>query len=589
MTNSKEATVALDWEEVLEEADEPITWRYAEWFQECAERAQEEKESAKKKAFKLLAKIASPRLNVTADDGPLPGLEKLSDKDFSDLSDLLKVVDDPELRARISDVIWVQNREYESAEAAVEAYLHTAERLEGDYNNRPALLRFRRALILALQLGNEDLQDDVVGALESHIRDRANSETWWYSLNYSELLYEHRLGEPENQARLMTACAENVEQHFETEETVDSDLVTAKDYHLLAAKWHDRAGNDEESRRSRIEGAELLIRKAESAPMQMNAVTWYRQALRLYRPISRTDDRTEEVRELMLEAQNNIREEMTPRSWDPSNPDLQERARDYVGGLSLQAAMTRMALGISPPSSDEVEETVRKKVQENPFKALIPMEEINEMGHTISKKPGGFDSEDESMAYLQQREMTDVRTRVAVNFIRPTREKIKEDHYVRRTDLVEFARYSMFVAEGRLLSMSKGILAGFREDWVTVVHFLAPQVEAALRHLLRRRGVITTSLDSQDIQEQKSLNRMLKEDSLRKPLEEMCGKDVVFDLEGLLNESSGANLRNLVAHGLGEDGSYWSPQVEYLWWMVIRLIALFSLNDAADSSMRTDS
>jgi hypothetical protein len=81
---------------------------------------------------------------------------------------------------------------------------------------------------------------------------------------------------------------------------------------------------------------------------------------------------------------------------------------------------------------------------------------------------------------------------------------------------------------------------------------------------------------------------MLKEDSLRKPLEEMCGEDVVFDLEGLLNESSGANLRNLVAHGLSDDGSYWSPQVEYLWWTVIRLIALFSLNDVAESSMEAD-
>lgn len=588
MSDSNETTVAVDWEEVLAEADEPITWRYTELFQECVESAQGEKETAKKKLFKLLVKIASPRLDLEADDGPLPQLEKLSGEELADLDDLLGEVNDPELRARISDVIWVQNRDYESAEVAVEAYLRTAERLEGEYNNRPALLRFHRALILALQLGRDSLQDDVVGALESRVRDRSDSETWWYSLKYSELLYEYGFGEPENQARLMTACAENVEQHFETEETVHSDLSTAKDYHLLAAKWHDRAGNDEDARRSRIEGAELLIRKAESAPIQMNAATWYRQALKLYRQIPGTDDRTERVRELMLEAQSNIREEMTPRSWDPSNPDLQNQARDHVGGLPLQAAMTRMALGISPPSPEEVEEIVKEKAQANPLKALMPVEEMNEMGHTISKKPGGFDSQDESMAYLKQREMSDVRTRVAVNFVRPTREKIEDDHYIRRSDLVEFARHSQFVAKGRLLSISKGLLAGFREDWVTVVHFLAPQVEGGLRHLLRQRGVITTSLDSQDIQEQKSLNRMLKEDSLRKPLEEMCGEDVVFDLEGLLNESSGANLRNLVAHGLSDDGSYWSPQVEYLWWTVIRLIALFSLNDVAESSMEAD-
>jgi hypothetical protein len=222
---------------------------------------------------------------------------------------------------------------------------------------------------------------------------------------------------------------------------------------------------------------------------------------------------------------------------------------------------------------------VKEKAQQNPSRALVPMEEMNEMGHTISKKPGGLEQEEEILAYLMQREMAEVRIRTAVNFIRPARDQIAAEHYIRRSDLVEFSRHSLFVAEGRLHSVSKGLFAGFRENWVTAAHLLAPQIESGLRHLLRQGGVITTGLDSQDIQEQKSLNRMMEEESLRQPLEESLGENVVFDLEGLLNESSGANLRNLVAHGLSDDGTYWSPQVEYMWWMMIRLISFFSVRE----------
>jgi hypothetical protein len=311
----------------------------------------------------------------------------------------------------------------------------------------------------------------------------------------------------------------------------------------------------------------------------MNAASWYRQALKLYRQIPGTDDRTEEVRELMLDAQSNIRDELVPFSWDPSDAGLQEQAREHLQGVSLESGLTRLAWGVSPPSLEDVEDRVKEKAQQNPFRALVPMEEMNEMGHTISKKPGGFEQEEEILAYLMQREMAEVRIRTAVNFIRPARDQIAAEHYIRRSDLVEFSQHSLFVAEGRLHSVSKGLFAGFRENWVTAAHLLAPQIESGLRHLLRQGGVITTGLDSQDIQEQKSLNRMMEEESLRQPLEESLGENVVFDLEGLLNESSGANLRNLVAHGLSDDGTYWSPQVEYMWWMMIRLISFFSVRE----------
>lgn len=587
MTTRKEELRSVDWTVALQEADTPITWEYAREFRRQSEDVYED--STAEALFQLLHVITGPRLEPESDEGPFPNMETLRDEELKDLSILLDEVEDPELLARIADTLWTQRGEnYENAEVAIETYLQTALKLEGAYqNNRPALVRFERAFILSLLLGNEDKQEQVVDALESRIRDRADSETWWYSLNYSELLYHNQFGDPEEQARLMTNCADNIEEHFETAESLHADLDAAKDYLLLAAEWHEQAGDPESARRAKIQGAELLVQRAETAPTQMNTASWYRDALKLYRSIPGTDERTEEIHQLMLEAQGKMRDEMVQFSWDPSRPELQEEAREHLEGLSLQTALTRLAYSLSPPTLNEIEERAKEKAQEDPPKALVPEERMNEMGHTISNKPGGFEHEEEILDYLMHRVMSRVRTRVAVNFIRPARNQVVKDHYIRRQDLVEFARYSLFVADGRLLSISKGLYAGFRGDWVTVAHLLAPQLEAGLRHLLRQRGVITTGLDSQNIQEQKSLNRMLTEDSLRSPLEEMLGKNVVYDLEGLLTEASGANLRNLVAHGLSDDGRYWSPQVEYMWWTTLRLISHFSVREIDGSNTET--
>ena len=51
-------------------------------------------------------------------------------------------------------------------------------------------------------------------------------------------------------------------------------------------------------------------------------------------------------------------------------------------------------------------------------------------------------------------------------------------------------------------------------------------------------------------------------------------EDTLFDLQGLLIERSGSNLRNRMAHGLINDGEFNSPIMSYLWWVTLRLCCL---------------
>jgi hypothetical protein len=57
----------------------------------------------------------------------------------------------------------------------------------------------------------------------------------------------------------------------------------------------------------------------------------------------------------------------------------------------------------------------------------------------------------------------------------------------------------------------------------------------------------------------------------------LLGEDLVFDLQGLLVERFGVNLRNRMAHGLMGHDEFAFPTVLYLWWLVLRNCTIYAL------------
>jgi Domain of unknown function (DUF4209) len=52
------------------------------------------------------------------------------------------------------------------------------------------------------------------------------------------------------------------------------------------------------------------------------------------------------------------------------------------------------------------------------------------------------------------------------------------------------------------------------------------------------------------------------------------GASLVYELQSLLVARLGANVRHLVAHGLLSADAFGSETALYLWWLLLRLIAL---------------
>jgi len=101
-------------------------------------------------------------------------------------------------------------------------------------------------------------------------------------------------------------------------------------------------------------------------------------------------------------------------------------------------------------------------------------------------------------------------------------------------------------------------------------HLLVPELEDSLRHLLRRRGGLASKIKTDGVQRERMLPDLLEEANLVG----LLPGDIVFDLESLLVEQGGPNLRHQSAHGMLSIGEYYSHSAVYLWWLVLHMSVL---------------
>lgn len=144
--------------------------------------------------------------------------------------------------------------------------------------------------------------------------------------------------------------------------------------------------------------------------------------------------------------------------------------------------------------------------------------------------------------------------------------------------------HSPFVPPSRARIYARGLYAGFIGDVLVAAHLLVPQLENSLRYILQENGEIVTGLDNKGIQNENGLNKLFEDH--QELLEQLIGRDVTYDLRGLLAEHAGTNFRNRLMHGLLDDAVFMDTfpfHTIYLWWLTLRLVILTYLSNQPHS------
>ncbi|MFA5984326.1 MAG: DUF4209 domain-containing protein [Methylococcaceae bacterium] len=587
------------WQNIVAEAAndgyEPL-WRA---FSTAAMHAMEVKSTPRGKALWLLADACAMRLFSSSDKRQEPfastvtrlgwrtaGPDDFTEADLKFFSQVVKATDNPWIKARLADLLWVRNRDNSMALSSLDSYLQipvSTELLQEDWQDC-----WGRAITLTLMLGKaaNEKQDAIERSLLKTL-DAVTKSNSWLASRLADLLKQGGL------AKAQAATVANKLTSLAHEYDADTDQVlifTASKLFCSAETWFDTANNKTEVTNMRVQLAECYVREGMSCikrpiPCHRAAASFYEKAIQTYRTIPRTqrkahcvDERITELRKQMEEFGELALEDLAEIPYP--NMDFREQielSSQAVQNKTRVEALQAFSCIILPPFRyQDLRQQVVTQLKQPSFSHIIPMTKLEEKdGRVIDRVPSldtNADPVDAANKDRFLREMTRMYLELVnfyVNvFIWPALGSLVLEHRLREAGLIELASRSSIVPIGRERLFGKALFAGFNHDFVTALHLLVPQVEHMVRYHLKQAGFTTTCLNADGTQTENGLSSLC--DMLE--MEKVFGEDLTFEIKALFCSAKGPNLRNQLAHGLLDDNDCESIEAIYVWWLGLRLV-----------------
>lgn len=579
----------MPWQDEIDSVDRRSVDRYSTLFFDKAKELAEEGDIDASRVYRFLGDVCSlhlkdddpnepfePRMVIA--NGRTAALNDFLDEDLDLMSEFLEEVEDPDLKARIADILWTKRRDHEAAETAVEAYLDSAENLLDPESWSTGFKRIERAVEITRMLGNEDLRNTAEDFVLDVLDEIEGKDKKYLTYNLLELLLGQGLGDLVDLAQRSEEAAEFAES--------DSKWRKARLLWMLKAKIERKRKKEDKVVDAEIRAGEAILEQADEARHRSHGVaaSHLADAVEVFRRAGESET-AEIVHELLLESQEKAMGEMGLVEAEVDLTDSATEAREAVSNIELVDALRAFAMITLPPKIQNLKEETEEIVDDYPMGALLPNTIVNEEGKTVAKRGPmtGPDAEEEAikaemMMASQRQYLLQVH-----GLILPALEKITREHRVTLRTLIVLCQYNPIVPPGRELIFARGLYRGFQGDYISSSNLLVPQIEHTLRYLLMKSGVITSSLQSDGIQEEYSLNTLLHMEET----EAILGKDMVFTLNSLLNSKFGSNFRHKTAHGLLDDNQFGSAASIYTWWLVLHLIfrpIVAALDDEKESS-----
>ncbi|MEH2276776.1 MAG: DUF4209 domain-containing protein [Nostoc sp.] len=579
---TKEDFINSRWQDVINSSERKECSAYNRVFWNNAQQAKEAGNVREQSVFEILAFITGAAIKPESTEEFFAEVfQNLTDEHLNFLTDIAPEVSDPELQARIADILWVKKRNYQMAQLAVTAYLQSATELEDPEKWSQCFERIERALRLARKI---NYQAEVVVAHIEAVLDRYNGEDpLWLSAKLMELLQEYKLGNPTKYAALAEKAATLAESN--------NDWRRARNYWEIKAQWHRFEKDENRERTAQIQAAETYIKEAEDSlkgtdPSYLRASHFMEKAFEAFMNVRGNKQETiaakkkaEEVRKLLSQYQEQSLNELVPISYETDISVQVNIARSHVKGKEFDNALFYLAFLGTPPKVSHLRQEVLKIVVENPPSHLFGSAMINQMGKVVARQSKSVLSNnpeqvEESIRFEMYRNAVFYQRLHAQAYIEPAREQINLEHNVQEKDLFAIVSNNPFVPSGREHQFAKGLYAGLTGDFIASTNILIPQIENSVRYLLRKHGALPSKIDiDKGIEDERDLNTTLFPRNYPQ-INSIFDEDTLFDLQGLLIERSGSNLRNRMAHGLINDSEFNSPIMSYLWWVTLRLCCL---------------
>ena len=546
--------------------------------------ARREGDRTRERALILLARICSLQLdpdNKTAPFQPewratdgrrgfIP--EDLSTDEVASLSELAGGVTNPLLKARLADIVWLRDRRRGIALAhmAIDTYLT----LSLDENSWLLSARdgWRRALQLARGIRDDGRVVLIETSLLQAFRD-AVAVPGDLSLSYLGPLLAEGVAR-DNAAEVGDLLAAHAEAR-----RVESAYRAALEYAEAAARWFQRAPNSGPRRAAMLVMAgHIMAALGGAAGAALAQKYWYAKVIEMFRSVPgayrhehQVDHTIASLRTKQDAAGRAAFDEMAPFEYVIDlAPNVAQTASRMHGHSPLTALWTLVRIHPLPNREQLIAAAERNAVTGGAGRMQDAIVFADD-GRAVAHRPGlGVEGVGRAAQLLAESTQACylLCSMTVTGFILPALDTMwREMHFDLETFLA-LARHAPLVPGGRAGLIAQGLHAGWCGDFVQATHILVPQFEHIVRTQLKAAGTLTTTHNADGLDTEIGLSTLIE----RPEMIEAFDVDLTFTMRALLCDPAGPNLRNMVAHGLADEGLVGGPYGIYLWWLVLRLV-----------------
>ncbi len=270
------------------------------------------------------------------------------------------------------------------------------------------------------------------------------------------------------------------------------------------------------------------------------ASNWLQKVYELYSDNGLKKE-AELVSQKLIESNKTINEEMKEISKEIKIDEKEyQKFLDTIVGKNLVEALNNIAWRFLP-NDDNLKKEVLEIAKHAPLQAFIPTSIMDREGRTVAKI-GSVDEDIEGRVVHLMTQYFQFEHGFLYNTIREAKNKYK----FTTDDIMNFLYESPLFLEERKDVLKKGIDAYLLNDFLVAAHLLIPQIESALRMMLRMNGGDIYKPAKNGGLFLRNLDEILRSQAVCDNFSERVTK--YFRV--LLTDQRGFNLRNDICHGI---------------------------------------
>lgn len=470
------------------------------------------------------------------------------------------------IRARVSNILWNEKKDFSMVEIAIESY-HELYNVLYDIENWTYCVKYiKHAISLANKVRKKDIADNYIQELIKTIVEVNGADKIYFSISIIEFLLECNVKDLVS----MSAVLDNIIKN--TSSSIDRVEKAYKLKTVIHNKRNEKAAAKENQLQLALYFENISEMKDDIRALYISEKN-LEKAILIYKSEGKKEELERATRKL-LEVQKEIPKYMVPISIKA------DATKDYNAFIALfkdlcfEEAVVRLIQSVPIISKNDIEKRVLENAT-NPIACLFGVGVKNNKGQTVVNIPGLDISDPKKNIAVFEMHMHQDALQLEECYGKVLwwgLSYIKENYQFKKTDLLFLVEDNPIIPEGRNQVILSAVFYGLNGEMYEALHILAPQMEKLFRTIAEDAGSVMAEL-KKDFTVQEKLLTSIFEDEV---LWDCYDNDVLFLFKGLLNEKSGANIRNEIAHGIMTSGKGNGAIAIYFYCLVLKVLSFTS-------------